>query len=185
MPLIADIGDVYDRLDGLCAQVVGEILARAAAAGVEARAVALGAAEQYAKTRGHLLEALVNAYAVEAAQEAGRLEEEIRAKCTRILEGRNAPVSAHLGEKISAELWLWAKVTEPMRRLTAAKGREDDRVYGFYRELYRAASHLNNAFLQRQLCAKLFRQYDSVFFDLPSVKEHLHKNMAIVESAAR
>ena len=185
VPLIAEIEEVYDRIDALLSQVADDLLARAEKAGVSACAIAGGAAERYAATRGRLPEALVNAYAAAAAQEESELRKSLCETCAQILNCKLAQKGALLGEKIAPELARWSETTRPMRMLLAAKGREDTRVFELYRELYRAASHLNNACSQHRLCAKLFRRYDEVFFDLPSVKEHLQKNLAIVESVAR
>lgn len=185
LPLIADIGDVYDRLDSLRTEIAAEILERMKVSGVPAGDVLEKAAQDYACTRSRLVETLIHAYALSVRDEALRLEEKLKTMCAETLKSKDICFGLRIKKDIVKTLEAWGRLTSPMRRLDCAKGREDAQVNALYTELYRAASHMYNVLRLHSECAMLLRLYDGVFFDLPSVKEHLHKNLEIAEKGIR
>jgi len=181
LPLIADIQDVYDRLDGLLGEMVSELFVRLNESGVSMPEVMNEAAVCYGQTRSRLLEALVHAYALTVDGEISRLEEQLQSLCTRAIKRTDVVGGIKVKDELERALADWAKLTQPIRRLAQAKGRTDAQVRELYAELYRTAAHMYNVCRMGRQCVQLFHQYDRVFFDLPDVKEHLHKNLRIIE----
>jgi len=181
LPLIADIQDVYDRLDGLLGEMVSELFVRMNESGISMHEAMNEAAVCYGQTRSRFLEALVHAYALTVDGEISRLEEQLKSICTRAIKRTDIVGSIKIKDELERALTDWAKLSQPMRRLAYAKGRTDAQVRELYVELYRAAAHMYNVCRMGRQCVQLFHQYDRVFFDLPDVKEHLRKNLRIAE----
>ena len=185
IPLIADVKDVYDRLDGLCAEIVSDLHLRIEAAGVSLCEVMEDVASCYGKSRGRLLEAMVHAYALTADSEKKQLEEQIDTLCGQVIKSKDMLACSKTKKELLQAMEQWHRISSPMRRLTRAKGKRDPQVHALYNKLYSAASYMNNHFRLHRECAQIMRRCDEMFFDLPEVKEHLQKNLAIAENAAR
>lgn len=185
LPLIVDVKDVYDRLDGLCAEIVGDLHSRIEAAGVNLCDVMEDAARCYGKARGRLLEAMIQAYALTADGEKKRLEERMDTLCQQMIKAGNMLECSRMKKDLLHVMDQWQRVTCPLRLLAQAKGKRDAQVRLIYDKLYVAASHMNNQYRLHRDCAQILRRCDDMFFDLPDVKEHLHKNLSIAENAVR
>ena len=185
LPLIVEVRDVYERLDGLCSEIVGDFHSRIEAAGVNLCEVMKDVAHCYEKSRGRLLEAMIHDYALTADGEKKRLEERIDTLCQQVLNAENMLVCSKMKNDILQAMDQWQQVTCPLRLLAQAKGKRDAQARSIYDKLYAAASHMNNQYRLHRDCAQILRRCDDMFFDLPEVKDHLRKNLAIAENARR
>jgi len=185
LPMIADVSDVYERLDGLCAEIVRDIHSRIEAAGVSTCEVMEDAARYYGTTRGKLLEALIHAYALTADGEKKQLEEQIDTHYVQVMKSRDMLACSRTKKELVQAMEQWHRISSPMRRLALAKGKRDAQVRALYDKIYVMASYMNNQFRLHRECAQIMRCCDEVFFDLPEVKEHLRKNLTIAENASR
>lgn len=185
LPLIVEVRDVYERLDGLCSEIVGDFHSRIEAAGVNLCEVMEDVARCYEKSRGRLLEAMVHDYALTADGEKKRLEERIDTLCQQVLNAENMLVCSKMKKDILQAMDQWQQVTCPLRLLARAKGKRDAQARSIYDKIYAAASHMNNQYRLHRDCAQILRRCDDMFFDLPEVKDHLRKNLAIAENAGR
>lgn len=185
LPLIVEVRDVYERLDGLCTEIVSDLHSRIEEAGVNLCEVMEDVARCYGKSRGRLLEAMIHDYALTADGEKKQLEERMDILCQQALKAENMLVCSEIKKDLLQAMEQWQRVTCPLRLLTQAKGKRDVQVRLIYDKLYGAASHMNNQYRLHRDSAQILRRCDDMFFDLPEVKDHLRKNLAIAENATR